>query len=118
MDTIEDKCELLGRKLRTQLRRIDGVHVYHDNSSDCCGIVTFSVDNIDATVLKEKMQSGMSFSNGCFHLSVAPATSTPLDSACTGLGNRKLLRASLSYFNTQDEIDLFCEALCNNSIVT
>lgn len=118
MDTIEDKCELLGRKLRTQLRRIDGVHVYHDNSSDCCGIVTFSVDNIDATVLKEKMQSGMSFSNEesvcCFHLSVALATSTPLDSACTGLGNRMLLRASLSYFNTQDEIDVFCEALCNS----
>ena len=118
MDNIEKKCALLGRKLRQQLRLIQGVQVYHDNSS-ACGIVTFATHDMDASIIKERLQNGVedlledtSDDTYCFHLSIVPATSTPLDSTSTGLGDRRLLRASLSYFNTEDEIDLFCKALC------
>lgn len=118
MDTIEKKCTSLGKLLRQKLGSIEGVHVYHDDSTSS-GIVTFSVDKLDATIIKERMQTGLvgkdfaneEYSLCCFHLSVVPATSTPLDSSCTGLGEKRLLRASLSYFNTEDEITLFCKAL-------
>jgi len=118
MDNIEKKCASLGTKLRQQLHTIQGVQVYHDNSSSC-GIMTFSIDDVDATIIKERMQNGVEdlledSSDDvlcCFYLSVVPASSTPLDSTSTGLGDRRLLRASLSYFNTEDEIDLFCKAL-------
>lgn len=118
MYTIEKNCTLLGKTLRERLRAMEGVHVYHESSS-ACGIVAFFVDDLDAATIKERMQSGVDkdgISNTehpscCFHLSVVPATSTPLDSSCTGLGDRRLLRASLSYFNTEREIDLFSKAL-------
>ena len=98
---------------------MEGLRVYHDKSCNC-GIVTFSVDGFDATTIKERMQNGMvcgdrldnsTNTSTCFHLSVVPATSTPLDSSTMELGEKSLLRASLSYFNTEDEIDLFCKAL-------
>ena len=118
MENIEKKCASLGRKLRQQLlHTIQGVQVYHAEESTC-GIVTFSIDDVDATIIKERMQNGIEdledSSNDicCFHLSVVPASSTPIDSTSTGLGDRRLLRASLSYFNTDDEIDMFCKALC------
>ena len=118
MDNIEKKCASLGTKLRQQLHSVQGVQVYHAVESTC-GIVTFSMDDVDATIIKERLQNGIedlledsSDDTCCFYLSVVPATSTPLDSTSTGLGDRRLLRASLSYFNTEDEIDLFCKALC------
>jgi len=118
MDNIEKKCASLGRKLRQQLHMIQGVQVYHGNSSTC-GIVTFALEGMDATTIKERLQNGVedlledsSDDMCCFHLSIVPASSTPLDSTSTGLGDRRLLRASLSYFNTENEIDLFCKALC------
>mmetsp|Transcript_29597 Transcript_29597/g.62771 ORF Transcript_29597/g.62771 Transcript_29597/m.62771 type:complete len:516 (-) Transcript_29597:411-1958(-) len=118
MDTIEKKCAFLGALLRQRLLTLEGIHVYHELTC-ACGIVTFSIENLDATTIKERMQNGLdglNFANTehsscCFHLSVVPATSTPLDSSRTGLGDRRLLRASLSYFNTEEEIDLFCKTL-------
>jgi len=117
MNNIEKKCASLGTKLRQQLHSIQGVKVYHDDSS-ACGIVTFSIDDMDVTIIKERLQNGVEDLKDssddvmcCFYLSVVPASSTPLDSTSTGLGDRRLLRASLSYFNTEDEIDLFCKAL-------
>ena len=44
-----------------------------------------------------------------FDVSVVPATSTPLDSARTKVPN--LVRASVSYMTTPQEMDLFCERL-------
>jgi len=117
-DKIEKKCASLGGLLRQRLRAMEGVHVYHDGSS-ACGIVTFSLKKKDATAIKEIMQNGFYELDSenpehhlfCFHLSTVPATSTPLDSSHTGLGDRRLIRASLSYFNTEGEIELLCKAL-------
>jgi len=121
MTAIERKCALLGGLLRQRLGMVEGVNVYHDTAC-ACGIVTFHLDrNMDAITIKEMMQNGLQeegldgvsdhTSLCCFHLSVVPATSTPLDSSRTGLGERSLLRASVSYFNTEDEIKMFCKAL-------
>mmetsp|Transcript_23387 Transcript_23387/g.56454 ORF Transcript_23387/g.56454 Transcript_23387/m.56454 type:complete len:323 (-) Transcript_23387:827-1795(-) len=110
MCNIEKRCALLGGMLRTRLRAIDGVRLHHGTPS-ACGIVTFYVHNLDASIIKERMQNGAAMEHTQFYLSVAPPTSTSLDSSRTGLGDRRLVRASLSYFNTEIEIDLFCEAL-------
>ncbi len=112
MDKIENLCSAHGQMLRKRLAAIDRVNVHHYNDHDqkMCGIVTFWCDGIEASTIKEKLQNDRG-DGCCFHLSVVPATSTPLDSSRTGLGMKQLLRASLSYFNTEDEIDIFCRAL-------
>ena len=112
MDEIEKSCAKYGAMLRNRLDKIDRVNVYHGNSDqNMCGIVTFWCDGFEASTIKGRMQYGNGSSGCCFHLSIVPATSTPLDSSRTGLGMRQLVRASLSYFNAKDEIDLFCNTL-------
>eukprot|EP00985_Skeletonema_marinoi_P009865 scaffold4640_cov112-Skeletonema_marinoi.AAC.3 len=113
MDKIENLCSTYGEMLRKRIAKIDRVNVYHYNDHDQhkCGIVTFWCNGIEASTIKEMLQNGCQGDGCCFHLSIVPATSTPLDSSRTGLGMKQLLRASLSYFNTADEIELFCKAL-------
>jgi selenocysteine lyase/cysteine desulfurase len=101
---------------------------HRTSESHMCSIVTFSVDGMDPIDVKKKMESARekrkqlaltvsaeedseSLENHSFQLSVVPATSTPLDSAKMMV--RDLLRASLSYFNTYAEIDLFCSKLAS-----
>lgn len=110
MCKIEKLCTHFGRLLKKRIAAIDGVKVHHYNDHNMCGIVTFSCNGLEASTIKERFQNGQD-DGCCFHLSVVPATSTPLDSSRTGLGEKQLLRASLSYFNTEDEIELFCTAL-------
>ena len=113
MHQIENLCSTHGQLLRKRLAAIVRVNVHHYNDLDqkMCGIVTFWCDGIEASTIKEKLQINDRGDGCCFHLSIVPATSTPLDSSRTGLGMKQLLRVSLSYFNTEDEIDLFCKAL-------
>lgn len=118
LDVIETKCCSLGDMLRARLRQIKGVKVYHDNevsnnSHKQCGIVVFSVANIQPAKVKELL---LNSNNGKdskrmmgFEVSVVPATSTPADSGKTCTTD--LVRASLSYFNRDTEIDLFCARL-------
>jgi len=112
----ESRCTLLGSKMRRSLRDIGGVLVYHDEreSGAQCGIVTFFVEGMSADAIKAAMLSPLPsyFGEGVssrFELSVVPATSTPVDSARMSAPN--LIRASLTYFNTEDEIDNFCQKL-------
>ncbi|KAL7496644.1 hypothetical protein ACHAWT_005116 [Skeletonema menzelii] len=113
VDKIEKLCSTYGQMLRNRLVEIDRVNVYRCNHHEhtMCGIVTFWCDGIEALTVKERLQNDDRGDGCCFHLSVVPATSTPLDSSRTGLGMKQLLRASLSYFNTEAEIFLFCKAL-------
>lgn len=99
---IQKYCISLSDYLRTQLKSIPGVQVHHESSS-ICGIVTFHLPTVDSLTIKEKLAS-----KG-FELSVVPATSTPIDSANMRVPN--LLRASISYINTEQEIDLFISTL-------
>ena len=101
---IQADCIRLSSYLRERLNSIPEMSVHHDGSTTC-GIVTFHAGSADPHSLKEKL-----FAKG-FELSVVPATSTPLDSAKMSLPN--LLRASISYTNTNDEIDLFVETLAS-----
>jgi len=135
---IESRCLELARELRVRLRLMDGVVVHHDigegdrtgysdiaervervgnASSDVhkpkkgtrakvCGIVTFAVRGSSAASVKETMMA-----RGGFEISVVPATSTPIDSANTMVGDSDLVRVSLSYMNKIEEIEEFCDIL-------
>jgi len=78
------------------------LHLHHRPES---GIVTFWVDGVESAVLKEHLWSDPVK----FEVSVVPATSTPIDSSTTKVPD--LLRASVSYTTTSEEIDLFCVRL-------
>ena len=95
----------LANLLYEKLRDMDGVHPYYPPK---CGIVTFWVEGMKSEAVKEALwdEKGL-----CFEVSIVPATSTPLNSAITRAPN--LVRASLSYTNTQDEVDLFCDRLAH-----
>ena len=116
MSTVEEKCCHLGAELRTRLRLIEGVEVFHDNidakgvpMSKQCGIVVFGVHGMESSHIKMSLLDGGLDDFGPFEVSVVPATSTPVDSARTM--TKDLVRASLSYENSIDEIDEFVKRL-------
>lgn len=97
-DKIGKSCAFLGDMLWKKLRKVPCVEIYHDvknldlHQGGMCGIVTFYVKGWDPVAIKAKMEDGNDInSSNSFHLSVVLATSTPLDSWVTGLGNKKIL---------------------------
>ena len=115
MATIEENCCRLGAELRARLRSMDGIDVYHDNVDEegekltgQGGIVTFGIEGLESALIKKRLMDGSS-GGAYFEVSVVPATSTPVDSA--KMMTKDLVRASLSYENTMDEIILFFERL-------
>jgi len=107
IEDIQSRCTELGQNLGEAIRVIDGIHAYHysEDPEKLSGIVVFGVENLSSTEIKEKM-----LAKG-FTLSVVPATSTPFDSSITKCPD--LVRASVSYFNTFEEVSAFCSALGN-----
>ena len=101
---IQADCSALSRRLRSQLASLPSIHVHHENDSTC-GIVTFSSTTLDSQTIKEKLRQER------FEVTIVPATSTPLDSAKTGVPN--LVRASISYTTSEGEIDLFIKSLAS-----
>jgi len=112
MQHIEKECCRLGDVLRSRLRSMDGITVYHDNADGTtrqCGIVVFTVDGVESGKVEEAMIESSDDSPRQFEVSVVPATSTPVDSANTLAGD--MVRASVSYSNTLEEIELFVKKL-------
>jgi cysteine desulfurase / selenocysteine lyase len=86
----------LATRLRRRLSEIDGVTV-RDKGAVKCGIVTFDVDGVDAAHVKAALAS----SNVVVNVTHRP--STFLDMTQRGIDS--MVRASVHYFNTDDEID-------------
>jgi len=126
LQSIEGRIKLLSDYTTRHLRTMKRVELFHDNyelekdgNNDIgipCGIITFTVKGMDAALVKDKIMED--FANGDayhienypsqkgrFEVSIVPSTSTPIDSKNTNVGT--LVRVSLSYFNTMEEIDLF-----------
>ena len=93
-----------GRYLVAKLCNLEGVKLHHKPQ---CGIVTFWVPGIESSLLARELHT---VADGVlFEVSVVPVTSTPLDAAATGVPD--LLRASVSYTTSNQDMDLFCERL-------
>lgn len=102
LTSIEARVIQLGQDLRNALSEIDGVSV-HDLGRKKCGIVTFVKDGVEPKIMAE------SFRADGINVSVSQLTSARLDLEPRNLN--ALLRASVHYFNTHDEIDRFINAV-------
>ena len=92
----------LAEKLRASLQRLGFVTV-HDLGAERCGIVTFAVEGMRPEQVQRKLAA-----DG-INVTVSLAECARLDMEDRGLDS--LVRASVHYYNTEEEIDRFCEAL-------
>lgn len=102
VDRIWQRVQYLAEETRKQLRAINGITV-HDTGDQQCGIVTFSVKGMDSTVVKTKLEEKN------INLSVGKAISTLIYMDKNHLSS--ILRASVHYYNTEDEIKTLCDEL-------
>lgn len=99
---IEERIVMLSRKLRESLLEVPTV-VVHDQGSRKCGIVTFTAGNVAPGEIKREL------ARQNINVSVSNLTSTRLDMEAREL--QGLVRASVHYFNTEEEIERFCREL-------
>jgi selenocysteine lyase/cysteine desulfurase len=102
VDRIWQRIQLLSASMRRQLAGIDGITV-HDTGSQQCGIVTFSVAGMDSTEVKNKLAGQH------INVSVGLAKSTLIYMNKHHLSS--IVRASVHYYNTDEEIEILCKAL-------
>lgn len=88
--------------LRRRLSAIPGITV-HDLGVEKCGIVTFAAEGRDAAHIHRRL------GERAINVSVSPAANSRLDMERRGLD--AVVRASVHYYNTTDEVDIFCEAV-------
>jgi len=99
---IETRVVDLAEQLREALSEIDGVSV-RDLGLKKSGIVTFTKNGVESKSIAE----GLRKQN--MNVSVAPVTAARLDFEARGLP--AMVRASVHYFNTQEEITRFVDAV-------
>ena len=97
-----ERVRSLAESLRQALEQIDGVAV-HDLGAIRCGIVTFSADAVDSDRLKHALRAQ------AINVEVAGSDDTRLDFEARKL--KSIIRASVHYFNTDEEIDRFRAAV-------
>ena len=102
LDSIWQRVAALGESLRARLGDINGVTV-RDLGEVRCGIVTFTVDGVEANDLKKRL------SREHINVTASPRSSTLLDSRARGLPD--LVRASVHYYNTEEELDRLVETV-------
>lgn len=104
LNHIETRVAKLADVLREALSDIKGVQV-RDLGQTKCGIVTFTKEGRDPQFIEERLrEKGI-------NVSVALMTSARLDLEARNLSS--LVRASAHYFNTEDEISRFVQAVKN-----
>lgn len=99
--TSERLCAL-GDNLRESLTALHGVSV-HDKGAVRGGIVTFTVDGIDSVDVQARLSAQH------INTTISPASHARLDLPHRGLPT--LVRASVHYYNTSEEIDRFVTAI-------
>ncbi|MFH9677165.1 aminotransferase class V-fold PLP-dependent enzyme [Streptomyces sp. NPDC017405] len=102
LDAIGERVTRLAANLRARLRTLPGVRV-HDRGARQCGIVTFTVEGHDSQDVARALQArGINVSvslAGYARWDLAPRSPT------------SVVRASVHYYNTDDEIDQLIDAL-------
>jgi len=99
---IKERVQALAQTLRDQLAVISGVTV-HDVGAEKCGIVTFQVAGKDSTEVQSWLEERK------INTSVSAMNYARLDLEERGL--KSLVRASVHYYNSEEEIARFCETL-------
>ncbi|WIV57143.1 aminotransferase class V-fold PLP-dependent enzyme [Amycolatopsis nalaikhensis] len=96
LPAIEERVAALAATLRARLTDV-GAQV-HDVGAKKCGIVTFSVKGTPAAAIKARLAEAN------INTSISSRTSAQFDFTARDLPD--MVRASVHYYNTEDEIDL------------
>ncbi|MDJ0938438.1 MAG: aminotransferase class V-fold PLP-dependent enzyme [Woeseiaceae bacterium] len=103
---IEERVTSLGARLRDSLAAIDGVEV-RDLGQRKAGIVTFDSTRESASDLAQRLLKAGA------NVSVAYRESAQLDFTARRI--EELVRASVHYYNTDEEIERFCELVSHGT---
>ena len=101
-DTTWQRLARLAEDLRGRLSALPGVTV-RDQGAQRCGIVTFTVDGKDPREVRRALAAHR------VNVTVSAASSTLLDMQARSLDS--LVRASVHYYNSEEEVDRFCALL-------
>ncbi|HEV7973132.1 aminotransferase class V-fold PLP-dependent enzyme [Amycolatopsis sp.] len=99
LPAIEQRVVALAALLRTELRKLDGVTV-HDQGARQCGLVSFSVAGQSTARVKTRL------ADAGINVSTLSRESAQYD--FTGRDLPELVRASVHYYNTEDEVSRLC----------
>lgn len=102
LSAIAERVAGLAADMRLRLAASGGVAV-HDTGKQKCGIVTFSVDNVPPDVIKQRLAAQGT------NVTTSGVSSTRLDMEQRGL--HEVVRASVHYYNTEAEVERFCEQI-------
>ena len=100
LESIWTRVSNIAGTLRTRLSHIPHVQL-HDLGVRKCGIVAFTIDEKNPQEIRRKLAEQK------MNVSVSPAEYTRLDMDKRGLAS--LVRASVHYYNTEEEIERFCD---------
>ena len=102
LEPVWRRIQTLGAALRSGLGDLRGITIT-DQGSVRCGIVTFTVASVSSLELQHRLaQRGI-------NVSVSPREYTRLDMDARDLPD--VVRASVHYYNTEDEVQRFIEAV-------
>jgi cysteine desulfurase/selenocysteine lyase len=107
LEAIRDRAWGLAATLRTKLPNVPGVTV-RDIGAEKCAIVTFTMEGRKPEEIKSALARQR------INVTVTDATATRLDMEARGL--LSMVRASVHYYNTEEEIERFCTALAGCSL--
>lgn len=102
LEAIEARVGALAGRLRDGLAGLRGVAV-QDTGHHQCGIVTFTKSGHDPVALQQALR------DQSINISVARRGATLLDMSARGL--TRIARASVHYYNTEDEVDRVVAAI-------
>ncbi len=102
MPKIEHRVKVLAERLRATLSQLEHVNV-QDQGVDKCGIVTFTKKNENASQLAHRLKAEN------INISVSLREYAQLDFGARDIDSAA--RASVHYFNTESEIDRFCQCV-------
>jgi selenocysteine lyase/cysteine desulfurase len=109
IEAIEERVVHLAESLRKQLGLIPGVTI-RDLGAKRCGIVTFTVEGIRPDEIKRQLARHQ------INVTTSTVASTRFDMEDRGL--TELVRASVHYYNSEDEIERFCAILAESIDLT
>jgi cysteine desulfurase / selenocysteine lyase len=102
IDSIWEQVHALAEQFRKELSAIPGIRV-RDLGEVRCGIVTFEIDGHKAPDVRDAL------ARHGINVTAAGTTSTRLDMEDRGIEG--MVRASVHYYNSEDEVGRFCEVL-------